>query len=95
MKSIGKPCVGKAHAWFDEGALRKQVPGTRSSCVRQGVCERARITAESVLYSTLFTTEENKFVLFFTFSVFMGGFGPVREGDGACLEQPAFITPTI
>ena len=54
MKSIGKPCAGKPHARFDEGALRKQVPGTRSSRVRRGVCKRAKETAESVLYSTLF-----------------------------------------
>lgn len=51
MKNIGKPCAGKPHARFDEGALRRQVPGTRSSRVRRGVCKRAKEPAESVPYS--------------------------------------------
>ena len=42
MKNIGKPCAGKPHARFDEGALRRQVSGTRSSCVRRGVCEKGQ-----------------------------------------------------
>ncbi len=46
------PFLGKPHARFDEGALRMQVLGTRRSRVRRGVNKRAKVTAESVLYST-------------------------------------------
>lgn len=52
MENIGKPGAGKPQAWFDEGALSKQILGTRSSRKRESVCKRARITAESVLYPT-------------------------------------------
>ena len=54
VKNIGKPCAGKLHARFDEGALRKYGLGTRSNRVRRGVSNigRAGEPAESVLYST-------------------------------------------
>jgi len=44
VKNIGKPCTGEPYARFDEGALRKQGFGARSSRVRRDVMVRAEET---------------------------------------------------
>ena len=47
VKNIGKPCVGKSHARFDEGRLvNEHSLLTRSSRVRQGVPKVLTATTE-------------------------------------------------